>query len=305
MLKDKMTQFRLLLNGRPVVRLAGAHTAVSARLVEAHGFDAIWASGLEISTSYGVPDAGILTMTELLETARVMTEATRIPIVADCDTGFGERRNVRHMVRRYEAAGIAGVCIEDKCFPKLNSFVDGDQILAPIDDFVGKIEVAKDTQQHEDFTVIARVEALIAGCGIDEALKRAHAYADAGADAILIHSKESSPGQVFEFARLWQNRLPLIAVPTTYFKTTIDDFEKAGIKAVIYANHAMRAAVQAMDETLAAIRAGGSTVSVETKIAPLVRLFELQGMELSPKKAAGETNRAKHLEEDVQHVSRG
>ena len=305
MRKDKMAQLRFLLRGDSVARLAGAHTAVSARLVEAHGFDAIWASGLEISTSFGVPDAGVLTMTELLETARIMAEATRIPVVADCDTGFGERRNVEHMVRRYEAAGIAGVCIEDKRFPKLNSFVNGDQTLAPINDFVDKIKAAKGAQNHPDFTVVARVEALIAGRGVDEALTRAHAYAEAGADAVLIHSKESSPQQVFEFAHLWQNRLPLIAVPTTYFRTTIADFERAGIKAVIYANHAMRAAVKAMDETLAAISAGDSTASVETKIAPLVRLFELQGMASVPINPGVKADSSEPMKEELRHVSRG
>jgi phosphoenolpyruvate phosphomutase len=276
---DKAVNFRNLLAGPNLVRLAGAHSGISARLVECSGFPAIWASGLEISTSYGVPDAGILTMSELLDVARTMNETVRLPVIADCDTGFGEERNVQHMVRRYEAAGIAGVCIEDKQFPKFNSFVEGDQELAPIHLFQGKIKAAKNAQTSRDFLVIARVEAFIAGQEIGEALARAHAYADAGADAILMHSKDSSPAQVFAFARIWQERLPVIVVPTTYFRTQVREFEENGIKAVIYANHAMRASVRAMRQTLADIQTHGSTECVEDKIATISELFELQQMD--------------------------
>src|SRR5215471_8127704 len=278
MTQNKAALFRHQLASRGLVRLAGAHNGISARLVERSGFNAIWASGLEISTSYGLPDAGILTMSELLETARIMNETVALPIIADCDTGFGETRNVEHMVHRYEAAGIAGVCIEDKQFPKLNSFVEGDQELASIPQFQAKIRAAKEAQQARDFIVIARIEAFIAGSGLEEALARAHAYADAGADAILIHSKKKSPDQVFEFARAWKTRLPVVVVPTTYFRTGVGDFEAVGIKAVIYANHAMRAAVKAMSETLLAIQAHGSTESVEHRIATVSELFELQDM---------------------------
>src|SRR5262249_4014668 len=278
MTRNKAALFRHLLASQHLVRLAGAHSGISAQLVQRNGFDAIWASGLEISTSYGVPDAGILTMSELLETARIMNETVALPIIADCDTGFGETRNVQHMVHRYEAAGIAGVCIEDKQFPKLNSFVDGDQELAPIQHFQGKLRAAKEAQATQDFLLIARTEAFIAGCGLDEALTRAHAYADAGADAILIHSKQRDSDQVFGFARAWKARLPLVVVPTTYFRTQVQDFEAVGIKAVIYANHAMRAAVKAMTETLAAIHTSGSTECVEHRIAPISELFELQQM---------------------------
>jgi phosphoenolpyruvate phosphomutase len=282
----KAARFRHLLGGQNLVRLAGAHNGISARLVERIGFDAIWASGFEISTSFGLPDAGILTMSELLEAARTMNEAVALPIVADCDTGFGETRNVEHMVHRYEAAGIAGVCIEDKQFPKLNSFVEADQELAPIHAFQEKISAAKAAQSTPDFVVIARIEAFIAGRALEEALARAHAYADAGADAILIHSKKKTPDQVFEFARTWKSRLPVVVVPTTYFRTPMLAFQAPGIKAVIYANHAMRAAVKAMAETLAAIHAHGSTECVESKIATVSDLFELQEMDRVVKRVA-------------------
>ena len=275
---NRAAQLRELFAGKRIITVVGAHDAMSAKLVEANGFDAIWASGFEISTSHAVPDASILTMSELLDSTRGMTEAVSIPVIADCDSGFGEVRNAVHMVKKYEAADVAAICIEDKRFPKLNSFVTGDQTLAAIDDFADKIRAAKAAQLSADFMVIARIEAFIAGVGEEEALRRAHAYADAGADAILIHSKAKTADEVFGFARKWNGRLPVVIVPTTYFTISLADAAAAGIKMVIYANHGMRAAVRAIDETLAEIRRAGTTAPIESNIAPLKRLFELQGL---------------------------
>lgn len=172
-----------------VIQIVGAHDGLSAKLVERNGFDGVWASGFEISTSYGVPDANILTMSQFLERACEMNDAVAIPVIADCDTGFGNSNNVIYLVKKYESAGIAAITIEDKKFPKVNSYIPGRQELAPVAEFVGKILAAKNAQRTKDFMVIARVEALIAGVGEKEALKRASAYANAGADAIFIHSK--------------------------------------------------------------------------------------------------------------------
>jgi phosphoenolpyruvate phosphomutase len=261
-----------------MVRVMGAHNGISAKLVERHGFDAIWASSFEISASWGVPDASILTMTEFLETARAMNDVVGLPIVADCDSGFGDPTIVSHMMRKYEGAGIAAVCIEDKLFPKRNSFAGSEhQKLETIPEFVEKIRAACDARRKETI-FIARTEALIAGGGIDEALERGYAYADAGADVVLVHSKSRTPAQVFDFARRWQGRTPLIAIPTTYNQTTLDEFESAGIRIVIYANQAMRAAVQAMNDVMARIHLAGSTMAVEKEIASIEDLFELQGM---------------------------
>jgi len=274
----KAEKLRRLFKSNRLIRVAGAHNGVSAKLVEANGFDAVWASGFEISTSHAVPDASILTMSELLEAARNMNESTTIPVIADCDSGFGEVRNTKYMVRKYEAAGIAAVCIEDKRFPKLNSFVNGDQSLVSIDEFVEKLHGAKKAQTSPDFMVFARIEAFIAGLGIDEALARAHAYADAGADAILIHSKKRTSEQVFEFAHAWRNRIPTVIVPTTYYEVTTSDLEQVDVSMVIYANHAMRAAIKAMDQTLAGIIRTGTVSTVEQDIASMERVFELQGI---------------------------
>lgn len=274
------TRLRELLDGPGVVRLAGAHNALGAKLVQQAGFDGVWSSGLEISASQAVPDANILTMSELLSTAQSMVDTVDIPVVADCDTGFGNSNNVIHMVRRFEAAGVAGVCIEDKQYPKVNSFVAGRQELVSVAEFVGKIMAARNSRRSPDFVVIARIEALIAGFGPDEALRRALAYAEAGADAILIHSKASTAEELASVASRADRDVPLVAVPTTYFRATVDELAELGVKVVIYANHGLRAAIPAMSEVLAQIRRTGSSASVEDRLAPMSTVFALQGFPL-------------------------
>ena len=188
------------LKENQILRVAGAFDAMSAKLVEINNFDAIWAGSFAISATHALPDASILTMTEFLSVASNMTDACSIPVIADCDTGFGGPSNVSHMIKKYENAGIAAVSIEDKIFPKQNSLLEnGKQELLPEKDFVAKIIAAKNAKVNENFMIIARVEALIAGLGVDEAKKRADAYEKAGADAILIHSKKNTPDEIFEF----------------------------------------------------------------------------------------------------------
>ena len=260
-----------------IVRAIGVHNALGARLGERAGFDALWASGLELSASHGVPDADILTMSDLLAAIRWITSAVRIPVIADCDAGYGNASNVAHMVRRYEGAGVAAVCIEDKMFPKTNSFVSGRQQLVSIPEFVGKLGAAKAAQTDPDFIVIARVEALIAGYGLDEALKRASAYAEAGADAILIHAKGKSPQPVLDFLSSWDRPTPVVVVPTTYHEITGSELERAGAKVVIYANHGLRAGTQAVMEVFQEILRSDGTTSSEDRITPLNTILELQG----------------------------
>src|SRR5262245_38106102 len=135
----KTEKFRQLLNSKRLCRLVGAHNGLSARLVQGAGFDGVWASSLEISASYALPDASILTMTQFLQAADMMNCATTITVIADCDSGYGNINNVIHLVNEYERHGIAGICIEDKLFPKANSFDPGRQTLAPIEEFAKKI----------------------------------------------------------------------------------------------------------------------------------------------------------------------
>ncbi|MEW6619505.1 MAG: phosphoenolpyruvate mutase [bacterium] len=276
--ENKASQLRKIFKKKGIIRIVGAHDGLSAKLVEKNGFDGVWASGLEISTSFAVPDANILTMSQYLEVAKTMNDAVSIPIIADCDTGYGNSNNVMYMVKKYESAGIAAVVIEDKQFPKVNSFIPGRQELAPLSEFVGKILAAKSVQEHPDFMVIARVEALIAGWGQEEALRRANAYVDAGADAILIHSKSKTPDEIIEFIHAWNNKSPLVVVPTTYSAVTAEELEKLGIKMVIYANHGIRASIKAMEMTFSAIAAYGTTKPIEKDIASMEEVFELQGM---------------------------
>lgn len=268
-----------MLFDRPdIIRIIGAHNPLGAKLAEKVGFDGVWSSGFEISASYAVPDASILTMSDYLSVAASMAEVIHIPIVVDADTGYGNSNNVIHMVRKFEAAGVAAVCIEDKLFPKVNSFIPGRQELAPIAEFVGKIMAAKNTQRDADFMVIARVEALIAGWGQAEALNRAHAYAEAGADAILIHSNAKSAQPIVDFARAWDFSVPLVVVPTTYPSISAKELQDVGIKMVIYANQGLRASVRAMEATFRQILHAGSTVEIEADIAPLSTVFDLQGI---------------------------
>lgn len=276
---NKAALLRTALADKDVVRIVGAHNGVGARLAEKHGFDGVWASGLEVSTSHALPDANILTMTEYLAAAEEMNDACGLPVVADCDTGYGNSNNVMHMVRKYEAAGIAAVCIEDKKFPKVNSYVPGRQELAPVGEFVGKIMAAKGAQRSSDFVVVARVEALIAGWGQDEALRRADAYAAAGADMILMHSKADSDSEVREFLSRWKARLPVVIVPTTYPDIDLSDLAGLGVKVVIYANHGLRASIRAMDDVFSRIASeDGIAGLTEEDIVPMSTVFGLQGM---------------------------
>ena len=277
-MSEPARRLRQLFANPGLIRLAGAHNALGAKLVERNGFEGVWSSGLEISTSHGVPDASILTMSEYLAAAQSMADAVSIPVVADCDTGYGNSNNVIRMVRQFEAAGIAGVCIEDKLFPKVNSLTAGRQELASIAEFVGKILAAKNAQRTDEFAVIARIEALIAGWPLSEALRRADAYARAGADAILIHDKDVAGAGVRAFLEQWEARVPVVVVPTAYPQITAAELESLGVRMVIYANHGLRAAVHAMNDTLRRIAADGTTVNVESSIAPMSLVFDLQGM---------------------------
>ena len=262
-----------------VVRVAGAHDALGAKLAVQAGLDAIWSSGFEISTAYAVPDASILTMSEYLAAARSIAQGVSpVPVIADCDTGYGNSNNVIRMVREFEAAGIAAVCIEDKKFPKTNSFIGGKHELASIAEFVGKLLAAKNAQRTRAFAVIARTEALIAGWSVDEALRRAEAYVRAGADALLVHDKSPDGSGVRAFMARWPKSVPVIIVPTTFPSLGIAEAETLGIKTVIYANQGIRASARAVSELWHTIVRDGNSVAVEKNIAPMSTLFELQGM---------------------------
>src|SRR5499427_8228394 len=214
---SKTQQFKQLLQSGRLEFLMEPHNALSARIVEEAGFGGIWASGLSIAASLGVRDNNEASWTQVLEVVEFMADATNIPILLDGDTGYGNFNSVRRLVAKLEQRGVAGVCLEDKLFPKTNSFLNGSaQPLAEVEEFCGKIRAAKDTQHCPDFVVVARVESFIAGWGLDEALRRAEAYHRAGADAILIHSARPDPAEILAFRREWGDRLPVVIVPTKY-----------------------------------------------------------------------------------------
>jgi len=272
-------KLRQKLDSMQILRVGGAFDAMSAKLVELHGFDAVWAGSFAISATHALPDASIMTMTEFLHVTTTMVDACDIPVIADCDTGFGGPSNVRHMIKKYESAGIAAVSIEDKIFPKQNSLLEeGRQDLISEKEFVAKIIAAKEAKQSSDFMIIARTEALIAGLGIKEAVKRARAYEKAGADAILIHSKKNTPDEVFEFADSWGGSLPLVIVPTTYPSVKINDLKMHNIKMVIYANQTLRASHAAIKKILNQILESESINEVKEKISSIEEIFNLQKM---------------------------
>lgn len=279
--KARKLRERLAKTG-PVL-VAGAHHGLSGVLVERAGFDAIWASGFEISASFAVPDANILTMGENVAVAEAIDRVTTIPIIADCDNGYGNAINVIRTVQAYERAGIAAICMEDNIFPKRCSFYAGvKRELESVEEFAGKIRAAKDAQDDADFCVIARTEALIAGWGMEEALRRGRAYAEAGADMVLVHSKSNKPDEVMAFAKTWREsgmKTPLVCVPTIYKDTTAEQLHDAGFKVVIYANHALRASIKAMRKVLGAIGKEHKAAAADADIVSLEDVYELVGVD--------------------------
>lgn len=274
----KTTQLKRMINSNELEFIMEAHNGLSAKIVEEAGFKGIWGSGLSISAALGVRDNNEASWTQVLEVLEFMSDATSIPILLDGDTGYGNFNNMRRLVKKLEQRQVAGVCIEDKLFPKTNSFIGGEaQPLADIEEFCGKIKAAKDAQYDDDFVVVARVEAFIAGWGLDEALRRAEAYRQAGADAVLIHSKKSNPSDIEAFMKEWDNRHPVVIVPTKYYSTPTDYFRELGISLAIWANHNVRAAITAMQQTSKQIFQDQSLINVEDQVATVSEIFRIQG----------------------------
>ncbi len=275
----KTQLLRSLLSKPAPLVLAGAHDALSAKLVETQGFDAVWVSSFGLSASFkSMPDANVLTMTESLELAKNINAAVKIPVIADCDNGYGNAINVIRTAQEFSLAGIAGISIEDSTFPKRCSLYPGRHDLISTEEMVGRLRAAKSDVTDPDFFLIARTESLIAGLGLEEALKRAAAYAQAGADALLIHSKAKSPQEVLQFTERWKGSIPLVVVPTMFPTASVEDLHKAGFKMVIFANQALRAAVAAMREQLKILRKEGRAEVLDGAIAPLEEVYDLVGV---------------------------
>lgn len=270
-------QFRNLLLSDQLEFICEAHNGLSAKIVQEAGFRGIWASGLSISAQFGVRDNNEASWTQVLENLEFMSDATTIPILLDGDTGYGNFNNMQRLVRKLEQRRIAAVCIEDKLFPKTNSFIKGDaQPMADMQEFCGKIKAGKDAQTDPDFCIIARVEAFICGWGLAEALRRAEAYRQAGADGILIHSALSVPDEILSFKQEWGSRSPVVIVPTKYYATPTEVFRQHGFSMVIWANHMLRTAVAAMQKTARTLREQEHLLSIEDKVASVSEIFRLQ-----------------------------
>jgi phosphoenolpyruvate phosphomutase len=254
--------------------LMEAHDGLSGAIAERAGFKGLWASGLSISCSLGYRDANEASWTQLVDVIERMVDSSDLPVLVDGDSGFGNFNNARLLARKLQQRGAAGVALEDKGFPKMNSFVGDRHPLADAVEFSGRLRAVKDTVGN-DLVLVARIEALIAGHGMDEALARAHAYADAGADAILIHSRKSVADEIIAFAAAWQNRLPVVIVPTKYYRTPVSAYREAGISTVIWANHSMRAAIAGMSEICGRIIAEESIAGIEGEVATLDEVFGL------------------------------
>lgn len=270
-MKSEKVHLRLDNGGPTPVQAMATHSPLSAKLAEEAGFEALWASGFELSALMGLPDVSLITMTQHLEMVRAIAGATSLPIIADIDTGFGNAVNVAHAIGEYERAGAAAVVIEGKTFPKVTSLVaDGRQELVRIEEFQGKIEAACATRQSKDFLVIARTEAL----------RRAKAYVAAGADMILVHSKQKTRDEIEAFIKAWDGFVPLVLVPTSYPQMTVKRMKQTGkIGIAIWGNHAIRAAVTAMKDVFARIRADGGIHKVDDTIVPVAEIFRLQDMD--------------------------
>jgi phosphoenolpyruvate phosphomutase len=273
-------KLRAALKKPGAIKIVGAHDALSARLIERAGFDGIWASGFAISASMKcIPDASFIDSSEQLAVERNIVEAVSIPVIADCDTGYGNALNVMRTVNDRERAGVAGICIEDNVYPKRCSFYAGvRRELIPIEEHCSKIKAAKAAQIFPEFVVIARTEALIAGWGQEEALQRAEAYAEAGADAVLIHSKSKKFDELRAVYKAWSGRVPLVVVPTIFDQTTAAELEEAGAKIIIYANQPVRAAIRSMQDALALIKSDTRPGAANNIIVSLPEVYDIVGV---------------------------
>lgn len=266
-------EFKCLLSNNKLDMILEAHNGLSAKVVEEAGFKAIWASSLTISSAIGARDCSEVSWAEIYDITCEIYDATNIPILLDGDSGYGNFNNVRLAVKKLSHYGIAGICIEDKAFPKLNSFASGSQVLSPIDEFVGKIKAAQDSKEDGDFSVIARTESLIAGLDVGHAIERASKYYEAGCDAIFIHSKSIDGADILEFATNWDKRCPLVVAPTSYTSVPPADLERVGVSIYICANQLLRASLSSMRRMASEIFERGGLYRVGMDISTIPELL--------------------------------
>lgn len=284
----RRASLRRMLHAKPLVRFIDLHNALSGLIIEKawidtlHGrreFDGMWASSLTDSTAKGKPDIEAVDTTGRVNTINEVLEVTTKPIIYDCDTG-GKAEHFHFTVRTLERLGVSAIIIEDKTGLKKNSLfgTDVEQTQETIEVFSDKIRMGKLAQQTDDFMIIALLESLILGKGVNHALERAKAFLTAGADGIMIHSRKKDPKEIFEFCALYnqlENRKPLVAVPSSYSETTEEELEANGVNVVIYANQLLRSAYPAMLKTAHSILKHRRSAECEEQMMPIKQIIEL------------------------------
>ncbi|MDR3636620.1 MAG: isocitrate lyase/phosphoenolpyruvate mutase family protein [Isosphaeraceae bacterium] len=272
-----MTSLRESFQLKPSLVICGAFDGLTARLVERGGFDGVWASGFCISASKGEPDANVLTINELVDRVAEMAKCVSIPIIVDCDEGYGDIQSTIRLVKELAEIGVQAVCIEDNCFPKLNSFLaDVARRLVPVQTHCERIRAVKEAVP--EMMVIARTEAIIAGLSVDHGVARGKAYGDAGADLVLIHSRYTELDQFRELAAKWDGRYPLVVVPTLATSLDCRDFADVGYRMVIFANQVLRVCVLGAETMLGQLRETGSQKAILPNLTSLEHIFELTGL---------------------------
>lgn len=264
------------------------HSGLSAVIAEEAGFKCLWASGLSMSAMTGCRDRNELDISEVCKIVEWMADHTTIPILVDGDTGGVDPNSARIMVSKLTKAGAAGVCIEDKLYPKHNSFLDNSSSdLA--DPALHSTKIREMKAENPDFVVVARLESFIAGRDVTDAIRRARMYQLAGADAILVHSKINTCDEIKAFMERWNtfdDRIPVVIVPTKYYTTPTEEFRTCGVSLVIWANHQLRASIRAMQSVAQTIYRDKSLVNVESEIATVSEVFRLQRDEELARKEA-------------------
>lgn len=285
---ERMARLRRTLEVKDLVRILEAHSGLSGLIVEkakvvTQGrtveFDGMWESSLTDSASKGKPDIAVVDMHSRLQTINEILEVTTKPIVVDGDSG-GLTEHFVFTVKSAERLGISSLIIEDKIGSKRNSLfgTSVQQLQDTPENFAEKITAGKRAQVSDDFMIIARIESLILEMGMKDALKRAHAYIDAGADGILIHSKAKTPDEIFAFCkeyRKFKTQAPLVVVPTTYSQVTEEQLRKAGVRMVIYANHLLRASYPAMRKAAEIILKYGRAAEADKYCLPIKEVLRL------------------------------
>lgn len=284
----RLKTLRRLINAKPIVRILEAHDGLCGLIIEnleiqkgdkREVFDGMWSSSLTDSTSKGKPDIEAVDLTTRLQDLNNILECTTKPIIFDGDTG-GKIEHFTFTVRTLERHGISAIIIEDKVGLKKNSLFGTDAIQTQdtIEGFCAKIKAGKEAQVTQDFMIIARIESLIAGKPMSDALERAYVYVEAGADGIMIHSKNKSGEDIKEFCLTFRQRyahVPIVVVPTTYDHIHESELRKWGVNVVIYANHMLRAAYPAMMRVACTILENGRAQEVRDLCMPIKEILEL------------------------------